>query len=76
MPDNTKVLLPPAAVNPTARRDRAEEHSKRAAERPAENSAAPEKVSRSPRRPWLRRGLFLLLPLALVAGAYWYVTGG
>jgi membrane fusion protein, multidrug efflux system len=29
-----------------------------------------------PRRPWVRGALFLLLPLALIAGAYWYVTGG
>ena len=25
---------------------------------------------------WLRWALFALLPLALIAGAYWYVTGG
>ncbi len=28
------------------------------------------------RRNWLRRGLFALLPLALIVGSYWYVTGG
>jgi membrane fusion protein, multidrug efflux system len=39
---------------------------------PEPTSVAPQ----SPRRPWLRRALFLLLPLALVGGAYFYVTGG
>ena len=29
----------------------------------------------SPRR-WLRPALFMLLPVALIAGGYWYVTGG
>jgi membrane fusion protein (multidrug efflux system) len=27
-------------------------------------------------RPWVRRMLFLLLPLALIAGSAWYVVGG
>jgi membrane fusion protein, multidrug efflux system len=40
-------------------------------EEPA-NKTAP----RSPRRHWVRGALFALLPLALIAGAYWYVTGG
>jgi membrane fusion protein, multidrug efflux system len=43
---------------------------------PAKQSRAPEKAPRAPRRRWLRRVLFLLLPLALIAGGYWYVTGG
>ncbi|HEY1506676.1 MAG TPA: HlyD family secretion protein [Stellaceae bacterium] len=30
----------------------------------------------SPRRVWLRRGLYLLLPLALLVGLIWYVRGG
>jgi membrane fusion protein (multidrug efflux system) len=29
----------------------------------------------APRR-WVRRVLFMLLPIALIAGGYWYVTGG
>jgi membrane fusion protein, multidrug efflux system len=33
------------------------------------------KESRS-RRSWIRFGLFALLPLALIVGCYWYVTGG
>ena len=40
-------------------------------EEPA-NKTAP----RSPRRRWVRWVSFALLPLALIAGAYWYVTGG
>jgi membrane fusion protein, multidrug efflux system len=43
---------------------------------PAELSAAPARTPRSPARRWARWGLFLLLPLALIAGAYWYVSGG
>jgi membrane fusion protein (multidrug efflux system) len=30
----------------------------------------------SPRRVWIRRGLFLLLPLVLIGGGVWYVRGG
>jgi len=37
--------------------------------------AAAEKP-RGPRRRWTRWGLFLLLPLVLAVGFYWYVTGG
>jgi membrane fusion protein (multidrug efflux system) len=38
--------------------------------------AAPAKPVKSPRRGWKRPLLFALLPLALVAGGYFYVTGG
>jgi membrane fusion protein (multidrug efflux system) len=39
---------------------------------------APPAETREPRsrRSWIRGGLFGLLPLALVAGCYWYVAGG
>jgi membrane fusion protein (multidrug efflux system) len=43
---------------------------------PSEPPAAPEKAPRRTRRPWMRWALFLLLPLALILGGYWYVTGG
>jgi membrane fusion protein (multidrug efflux system) len=43
---------------------------------PTETPAAPEKAPRPARRRWVRSALFLLLPLVLIAGAYWYVTGG
>jgi len=42
------------------------------AEKPSESEEAPG----STRRPLVRWALFALLPLALVAGGYWYVTGG
>ena len=45
-------------------------------ERPIESSSKPENAPQSPRRPWLRWALFALLPLALIAGTYWYVVGG
>ena len=43
---------------------------------PAERPAAPEKTPQSPARLRVRWALFVLLPLALIAGGYWYVTGG
>ncbi len=42
----------------------------------SEKSSMPEQAPPSARRSRLRRVLFALLPLALVAGGYWYVTGG
>jgi membrane fusion protein (multidrug efflux system) len=42
----------------------------------AEPPSAPQSTPRSAASPWRRRGLFLLLPLVLVGGAIWYVTGG
>ena len=36
----------------------------------------PKKPPQSARRRWPRWALFALLPLALLAGGYWYVTGG
>jgi membrane fusion protein (multidrug efflux system) len=44
--------------------------------RPIEKTSKSEKAPQSPRRRWVRWALFALLPLALGAGAYWYVTGG
>jgi len=45
-------------------------------ERPIERFLEPEKAPQSPRRRWVRWVSFALLPLALIAGAYWYVAGG
>jgi membrane fusion protein, multidrug efflux system len=45
-------------------------------ERPIERSSEPEKAPQSPPRRGLRWALFALLPLVLIAGGYWYVTGG
>jgi membrane fusion protein (multidrug efflux system) len=52
-------------------------------EPPARRAAAaqphePPPKAKEPRsrRSWVRLGLFTLLPLALIIGLYWYVTGG
>ncbi len=72
MPNDMQVLPPPASLHPTARRGAAKEQP----ERPAAAPPAPEKPMQSPRRSLVRWALFALLPLALLAGGYWYVTGG
>jgi membrane fusion protein, multidrug efflux system len=57
----------------------AEKRTPSAEETPAPRetkSPAPEETSQSRRRRLMRRGLFAILPFALIAGAYWYVTGG
>jgi membrane fusion protein (multidrug efflux system) len=40
------------------------------------NAAASDNASRPARKQRIRWALFALLPIAAVAGAYWYVTGG
>ena len=40
------------------------------------DAAASEQLRRLKRRDRIRWGLFALLPLALLVGCYWYVTGG
>ena len=77
----------PAAA-PVARRDtpreqpalppqkQPEQPARERPERPVERSSEPEKAPQPARRRWVRWVLFALLPLALVAGGYWYVTGG
>ena len=72
MPNDMQVLPPPASLQPTARGGAAKEQP----ERPAAAPSAPEKPTQSPRRGLVRWALFALLPLALLAGGYWYVTGG
>ena len=57
-------------------REQPEQPAREQPERPVERSSEPEKAPQSPRRRWLRWALFALLPLALIAGGYWYVTGG
>jgi membrane fusion protein, multidrug efflux system len=57
-------------------REQPERPARERPEPPVETSAQPAKAPQSPRRRWLRSALFALLPLALIAGAYWYVTGG
>jgi membrane fusion protein, multidrug efflux system len=91
MPADAQLVLRTAetAKGPPAGRGAPQTHSERPAdapetkretpgelpERPAEKPSAPQK-ERSTHRPWIRRALFALLPLALMAGSYWYVTGG
>lgn len=77
-----------AGEAPAARRDAPQEQPERPSreepeqppreqpERPSESSSERQKAPESPRRPWLRWALFALLPLVLIVGAYWYVTGG
>jgi membrane fusion protein, multidrug efflux system len=57
---------------PATRRGAAQERS----DPPGERLSQPEKAPKTPRRRWVRWALFALLPLALIAGGYWYVTGG
>ena len=45
-------------------------------ELPPESSSAPEERRRASRRRWLRWALFLLLPIVLIGGAYFYFEGG
>jgi membrane fusion protein, multidrug efflux system len=69
-----------AAEAPAARRDVPRKQPQRPPreqpERPIERSSEPKKPPQSARRRWPRWALFALLPLALLAGGYWYVTGG
>src|SRR5712672_2303283 len=68
------------AEAPAARRDAPRELPaqlpREQPERPIEKSSEPKKAPGPSRRRWLRWALFALLPLALLAGAYWYVAGG
>src|ERR1700674_5096150 len=73
MPADGNLALRPreTAETPVARRDAPQEQPKR----PATIAAAPELPGPSRRR-WVRWTLFALLPLAMIGGAYWYVSGG
>jgi membrane fusion protein, multidrug efflux system len=71
--DTTLDLLPTEAKEaPTARDDTPKEQP----QQPAPIPSAPKNMLRSPRRRSMRWVLFALLPLVLLGGAYWYVTGG
>jgi membrane fusion protein (multidrug efflux system) len=66
------LLSKETAETPAARRDA----SQKQPERPVQLATSPQKAPVRSRRRWLRRTLFALLPLALLAGAYWYASGG
>jgi membrane fusion protein, multidrug efflux system len=72
--DTTLDFLPAEpAEAPGARRDTPQQQPGRSAEIPA---VVPEKPPPPPRRRPMRWAMFALLPLALIGGAYRYVTGG
>jgi membrane fusion protein (multidrug efflux system) len=64
------------------RAERAEAPRGKSGEKPGwpQDERAPqspaEKEEPSRRRVWMKRGLYLLLPLVLIIGAIWYVRGG
>jgi membrane fusion protein, multidrug efflux system len=74
--------MPADGVTVSLRRDSAETPAARRAvpqeewELLAEGSSAPEKAPRPLGRRWLRWALFLLLPIVLIVGAYFYFEGG
>jgi membrane fusion protein (multidrug efflux system) len=74
MPDDVEAVSLRADPDeaPATRRDAPQERS----DLPDERLSTPEKEPRSPRRRWVRSILFLLLPIALIASVYSYVTGG
>jgi membrane fusion protein (multidrug efflux system) len=75
MPIDAPLDLLPAETDesPVGRRDTPQQPPQRPAEIPA---VVPEKVPQPPHRRPMRWAMFALLPLALIGGAYWYVTGG
>src|SRR6266446_2538577 len=80
MPEDSELLLrsdpaesPPARRNVPPGRPEVPVERFSVSGQPSRSLAEPP---RSSRRQWLRWVLFLLLPVALIAGGYWYVTGG
>jgi membrane fusion protein (multidrug efflux system) len=73
MPDDTELLLRPDPAEPPAASPKAPRGQPEMEPRTPSALAEPP---RSSRRQWRRWALFLLLPLVLIAGGYWYVTGG
>jgi membrane fusion protein, multidrug efflux system len=53
-----------------------EPHHHRRPDTPPQRSSALDETAPPRARRWVRRALFILLPLALIAGGNWYVTGG
>jgi membrane fusion protein, multidrug efflux system len=91
LPDHAEQSIKPAAGRTVALRSETSEapqakpnpitepaRPSRSTEPPEARNEEPSTTEKAPstRRPWLRWALFALLPLALIAGGYWYVTGG
>jgi membrane fusion protein, multidrug efflux system len=82
MPADAKLALlsNETAETPAARRDAPPAPRPNAtpqrSDAPAGTASAAEKAPGHSRRGWVRGTLFALLPLALIAGGYWYVTSG
>ncbi|WGS17377.1 HlyD family secretion protein [Bradyrhizobium sp. ISRA463] len=77
-PNSDERGMDGAVARSPNRSEPARPEGKPATERPERQSAAADRpASRSARRRLLTRwGLFAVLPVILLAGAYWYVTGG
>jgi len=82
--DGTVSFIRETSEAPAARREGAPERAYLPAERPAApprpaevaKASTPKQAPHASRRRLVRWGLFLLLPLALLAGGYFYITGG
>ena len=66
----------PGVEPPPVRRETPPERPRLSEEKPAAPDRERDAARESSRKQWVRRGLFLLLPLALAGGGYWYVEGG
>jgi membrane fusion protein, multidrug efflux system len=75
-PDTAARRDTPREIPARPPREQPEQPPREQPQRPVERSSESEKAPQSPRWRWVRWALFALLPLALIAGGYWYVTGG
>jgi membrane fusion protein, multidrug efflux system len=64
----------PSALRPARSEVPQKEHAPAREQPKRKRENSPERIVRLPQ--WKRRTAFALLPIALIAGAYWYVTGG
>jgi membrane fusion protein, multidrug efflux system len=64
----------PSALRPARSEVPQKEHAPAREQPKRKRENSPERIVHFPQ--WKRRIAFALLPIALIAGAYWYVTGG